>query len=266
MAVASEFLTFLFTDIEGSTALWERHPAEMEGVLARHDELLRAAVEAQRRPVVKSTGDGLHAVFRSPRDGVRAALDGQRAIADAEWPDAIDLRVRMGVHAGEAAERDGDWFGTEVNRAAACDVRRARRASGVHADRRGARAATDFDARRPRRAPPARPPEHRAPLPGRDPGRACRASTTAFARRSPDEPALRASSFIGRDRELADVIARLHESRLVSIVGRRRRRQDTPGAPGRRAPCCPTTPTECGCASSRRSTIPPTSTTPSRRR
>src|SRR5689334_3031659 len=105
MAVASEFLTFLFTDIEGSTALWERHPTEMEGALARHDDLLRAAVEASGGRVIKSTGDGLHAVFRSPRDGVRGALEGQRALGDARWPDGMQMRVRMGVHAGEAAER-----------------------------------------------------------------------------------------------------------------------------------------------------------------
>ncbi len=118
MADTSEFLTFLFTDLEGSTALWERHPAEMEGLLARHDSRLRAAVDTNRGRVVKSTGDGLHAVFRSPRDAVRAAVDGQSALAEADWDDGIELRVRMGVHAGEAAERDGDWYGTEVNRAA----------------------------------------------------------------------------------------------------------------------------------------------------
>ena len=139
VAAAAEFLTFLFTDIEGSTALWERHPAEMEGVLARHDEVLRAAVASNGGRVVKSTGDGLHAVFGSPRDGVQAALEGQRAIADADWSDGIELRVRMGVHAGEAAEREGDWFGTEVNRAAR-DVGRARWAGGLHPHRRGARA------------------------------------------------------------------------------------------------------------------------------
>jgi class 3 adenylate cyclase len=116
--VASEFLTFLFTDIEGSTALWEAHPAEMEGLLARHDEVLRAAVDGSGGRVVKSTGDGVHAVFRSPRDAVRAAVVGQGALADVDWGDGIDLRVRMGVHAGEVAERDGDWYGTEVNRAA----------------------------------------------------------------------------------------------------------------------------------------------------
>jgi predicted ATPase/class 3 adenylate cyclase len=118
VVVTSEFLTFLFTDLEGSTALWERHPADMEPMLAQHDAALRAAVEGNGGRVVKSTGDGLHAVFRSPRDGVRAALDGQRALAETDWGGDIDLRVRMGVHAGEAAERDGDWYGTEVNRSA----------------------------------------------------------------------------------------------------------------------------------------------------
>ena len=116
--MASETHTFLFTDLEGSTTLWERHPTTMGAALSRHDEVLAEVVYANHGTIVKSTGDGVHAVFTSARDGVAAAVDGQRALADAEWPGDLELRVRMGVHLGDATERGGDWYGTEVNRAA----------------------------------------------------------------------------------------------------------------------------------------------------
>ena len=116
--VASETHTFLFTDVEGSTALWERHPTSMGAALTRHDEILLDAITEHHGRLVKSTGDGVHAVFASARDGVATAVDAQRRLAEAEWPDDIVLKVRMGVHLGDATHRDGDWYGTEVNRAA----------------------------------------------------------------------------------------------------------------------------------------------------
>jgi len=116
--VATETLTFLFTDLEGSTRLWEAHADAMRLALAHHDDLLRAAVEGRGGRAVKSTGDGMMATFRSAGDGVGAAVAAQEALCAASWPDPLELRVRMGLHSGEATERDGDWFGTEVNRAA----------------------------------------------------------------------------------------------------------------------------------------------------
>lgn len=71
-------ITFLFTDIEGSTQLWERHPGAMKAALARHDELLRRAIESHHGYVVKTTGDGCHAVFASAADAVAAVIDAQR--------------------------------------------------------------------------------------------------------------------------------------------------------------------------------------------
>jgi class 3 adenylate cyclase len=71
-------VTFLFTDIEGSTQLWERHPEAMQAALVRHDALLRAAVEAHHGTVIKTTGDGLHAVFASAAEAAGAVLAGQR--------------------------------------------------------------------------------------------------------------------------------------------------------------------------------------------
>ena len=101
--------TFLFTDLEGSTQLWQQHPEAMKGVLARHDELLRAAVESFNGQVVKTTGDGLHAVFASGLEGMNASLKAQHNLLDEEWGDIGPLKVRMGLHFGEAQPRGGDY-------------------------------------------------------------------------------------------------------------------------------------------------------------
>jgi predicted ATPase/class 3 adenylate cyclase/Tfp pilus assembly protein PilF len=112
-------LTFLFTDLENSTALWEQAPASMQGALARHDAILRAAVENHNGRIVKKTGDGLHAVFESAVDGTRAALSGQQAMSAETWPEETGpLKVRMGLHTGESEAREGDYYGTAVNEAA----------------------------------------------------------------------------------------------------------------------------------------------------
>jgi predicted ATPase/class 3 adenylate cyclase len=112
-------LTFLFTDLENSTPLWEQFPDEMEITSARHDALMRAVIDQHRGRVVKTTGDGFHAVFESPIDGVAAALSGQQAINAEHWPEATGpLKVRIGLHTGESQEREGDYYGPEVNLAA----------------------------------------------------------------------------------------------------------------------------------------------------
>jgi hypothetical protein len=90
----------------------------MRTALAHHDDLVRAAVEGHGDQVVKSTEDGALATFRTASDGVGAAVDAQGALCAATWPDGLSLRVRMGLHTGEATQRDGDWFGSDVNRAA----------------------------------------------------------------------------------------------------------------------------------------------------
>jgi len=110
--------TFLFTDIEGSTRLWEQEPERMRFALARHDALARKAVEDHGGLVVKTTGDGLHAAFGDPVDGVAATLDLQRALADPAATGGIPLPVRCGLHAGMIERRDNDFFGSAVNRAA----------------------------------------------------------------------------------------------------------------------------------------------------
>jgi predicted ATPase/class 3 adenylate cyclase len=111
-------VTFLFTDLEGSTRLWEQHPAAMKVALARHDEILRDAVEGRRGRVVKSTGDGTHAVFVRAEDAVSAAATAQAAMATEPWGVTGPLRVRMGLHTGSAELRGGDYYGASLNRAA----------------------------------------------------------------------------------------------------------------------------------------------------
>jgi predicted ATPase/class 3 adenylate cyclase len=115
---ATRTLAFLFTDIEGSTTLWERFPLAMKASLARHDAILRNAVESAAGEVVKTTGDGLMAVFATAGDGMRACVQAQLALAAEPWNEAGPLRVRMGLHVGEAAASQGDYHGPTVNRAA----------------------------------------------------------------------------------------------------------------------------------------------------
>jgi class 3 adenylate cyclase len=111
-------VTFLFTDIEGSTRLWEEHPDAMRDALARHDELLREAIERHGGYVVKMRGDGVHAAFGTADAGLVAAVAAQRAVDGEAWSLPEPLRVRMGLHTGAASLRAGDYFGSSLNRAA----------------------------------------------------------------------------------------------------------------------------------------------------
>jgi predicted ATPase/class 3 adenylate cyclase len=114
----SAVTTYLFTDIEGSTGHWEREPERMRAALAQHDAIAQARVTAHRGTVVKTTGDGIHAVFADPLDAVRAAVALQLALAAPDATNGIALRVRCGLHAGVDERRDNDYFGNAVNRAA----------------------------------------------------------------------------------------------------------------------------------------------------
>ena len=118
MSAAPAFTTFLFTDIEGSTRLWEREPERMRLALARHDAVCQAAVQAHQGRIVKGTGDGIHAVFDDPLPGVMAALQLQLDLEHHGPGDPLALRVRCGLHGGPVEHRDGDFFGSVVNRAA----------------------------------------------------------------------------------------------------------------------------------------------------
>jgi predicted ATPase/class 3 adenylate cyclase/Tfp pilus assembly protein PilF len=111
-------LTFLFTDIEGSTRIWERHPGRMPAALARHDALLRSVVARERGRVFKEVGDAVCAVFGAASEALAAALAAQRALAAEAWDVPGGLRVRMAVHSGAAEVRDEDYYGTTLNRTA----------------------------------------------------------------------------------------------------------------------------------------------------
>src|SRR5687767_8089856 len=115
-------VTFLFTDIEGSTKLWEQHPQAMKAALSAHDTLLRGAIEANGGYVFKTLGDGFCAAFSSAQDAARAALAAQRALQSYDWGNtgirSGAIKARMAVHTGQAEEYGGDYFGPSVNRAA----------------------------------------------------------------------------------------------------------------------------------------------------
>jgi predicted ATPase/class 3 adenylate cyclase len=118
-------VTFLFTDIEGSTRLEQGvGTAAWSAIVGQHDELLRGAIEGAGGVVVKTEGDAFFAAFADPRAAVEAAIAAQRALAVATWPDACQVRVRMGAHIGEgrlrarAREEPEDYVGIDVNYAA----------------------------------------------------------------------------------------------------------------------------------------------------
>src|SRR6201988_831252 len=108
-AAPSGVVTFLFTDVEGSTRRWEADADGMRVALVAHDKVLRAAIEAHGGWLFKHTGDGVCAAFSSPRSAVNAAVAAQRA---------LELPVRMGIATGEPELREGDYFGAALNRAA----------------------------------------------------------------------------------------------------------------------------------------------------
>jgi predicted ATPase/class 3 adenylate cyclase len=106
----SGIVTFLFTDIEGSTKLWQEQPEQMKSNLARHDALLRAAIENNRGSVFKTVGDAFCAAFAEPLQGVRAAIEAQAALAREAWG-TTPVRVRIGLHTGEAEFNGQDYRG-----------------------------------------------------------------------------------------------------------------------------------------------------------
>ncbi len=110
--------TFLFTDIEGSTELWDQHPLAMPAALQRHELLLRQAIAEHRGVVFKTVGDALCAVFASALDALAAALAAQWALQAEPWETAGPLRVRMALYTGVVEERDGDYVGPPLNRVA----------------------------------------------------------------------------------------------------------------------------------------------------
>lgn len=110
-------VTFLFTDVEGSTRLWAADETAMAASLRVHDDILRTAIEGSGGYVFTTAGDSFAAAFSRASDGAEAAITAQTGLAAADWP-GPELKVRMGLHVGEADERNGDYFGSTVSTAA----------------------------------------------------------------------------------------------------------------------------------------------------
>ena len=119
MGTTSGTVTFLFTDVEGSTRLWQLDDAAMRAAIAQHDAILQSIVAKFGGTVFATMGDGVAAVFPSAPAGLTAAREAQVRLSAEGWPTEEPIRVRMGLHSGEADVREGDYFGTSVNRAAA---------------------------------------------------------------------------------------------------------------------------------------------------
>ncbi|HEY8744987.1 MAG TPA: adenylate/guanylate cyclase domain-containing protein, partial [Chloroflexota bacterium] len=113
-------VTFLFTDVEGSTRLWEQQPEAMRQALVRHDAIIDAEVDRHAGVVVRPRGEGdsRFAVFARASDAVAAAVAIQQALHGEAWPLPTPLRVRLALHTGEADLREGDYYGSAVNRCA----------------------------------------------------------------------------------------------------------------------------------------------------
>jgi class 3 adenylate cyclase len=207
-AAPSGVVTFLFTDVEGSTRRWEADADGMRVALAAHDAVLRGAIEAHGGWLFKHTGDGVCAAFASPRSAVDAAVAAQRDLG---------LPVRMGIATGEAELREGDYFGAVLNRAAR--VMAAGHGGQVLLAESTAILLSGVDLvhlglRRLRDVPTAV---------GVFQVRAAGLQTEFPPLRTQDvspgnlRPAI--TSFIGRESELAEVKAALREHRLVTLTG-----------------------------------------------
>ncbi|HXY95125.1 MAG TPA: adenylate/guanylate cyclase domain-containing protein [Acidimicrobiia bacterium] len=212
-------VTFLFTDLEGSTRLWEEHPDAMQAALARHDEILRDAIATHDGHVVKMTGDGVHAAFTTAADALEAAAAAQRALYDEAWGITGPLKVRMGLHTCEAELRDGDYYGSAVNRAA-------RLMSIAHGGQVVLSTATGELARE-RELEVVDLGEHRLrDLSRRE--RVWQLCPTGLDREFPPLRSLdeypsnlpsRLSSFVGRTAEIEQLLADLDHNRIVTLTG-----------------------------------------------
>ncbi len=218
-------LTFLFADLESSTRLWEQFPDAMKAAMERHDAILRGAVEGANGHVVKTTGDGLMAVFSSACDAVEAALEVQRGLLGEPWAETGPLRARIGLHSGEAQARGGDYFGPPVNRAA-------RIMSAAHAGQvllSGATAALAREGGLPagaglrdvgeHRLKDLLQPEHIFQLEHPDLPRGFGPLTTLGRR--PNNLPVQASELVGREEELRQIRERLESPavRLLTLTG-----------------------------------------------
>jgi predicted ATPase/class 3 adenylate cyclase len=218
----SSAVTYLFSDIEGSTRLWEQEPDRMRPALARHDVIARETVLRHGGTVVKMTGDGVHAAFDDARDALDSVVEMQIALAEPDPGDGLVLKVRCGLHAGVDERRRGDFFGPAVNRAArimgaahggqvlvsqaVADRVRASLPPGVTLRDLGSVRLRDLSS--PERVYQVMHPRLRAEFPA-----------LRSLEATPNNLAQQLNSFVGRSSELAEVRALLAGNRLVTLLG-----------------------------------------------
>jgi predicted ATPase/class 3 adenylate cyclase len=219
---AGGLVTFLFTDIEGSSRLWESDPERMRPALARHDALVRGAVARHHGTVVKMLGDGVHAAFEDPLDAIGAILELQLAMAATPSDGGLALKIRSGLNCGAVERRDDDYFGSAVNRAA-------RIMSVAHGGQ--ILMSQSVVALMQDRAPPDVSFRDLGLVRLRDLTSPEHVYQVVHPRLRHDFPALRSleatpnnlpqqvTSFIGRDRELAEVKRLFATTRLLTLLG-----------------------------------------------
>jgi predicted ATPase/class 3 adenylate cyclase len=214
--------TLLFTDIEGSTLLWEQQAERMSQALAQHDALSRAAVEGNRGIVVKMTGDGMYAAFDDPLDALGATLMLEQSLLDPSATNGIPFRVRYGLHLGIVERRENDLFGSPVNRAAR--IMKAAHGGQVLLSQAVADRVRDC-------LPPSialkdlggvrlrdlATPEHVYQLVHPDLRQDFPALRSLAA--TPNNLPLQVTSFIGRERDLSEAKALLERARLMTLLG-----------------------------------------------
>lgn len=215
-------VTFLFTDVEGSTRLWEAYRASMEAALSRHDAILREVFTGHGGYVFATAGDAFCVAFDPASDAVLAAVDAQRRLAAEPWPEDASLRVRMGIHVGEAQERDGDYFGPAVNRAARLmAVGRGGQilvSLAVHELLSGSDLEEiDFVALGPHRLRDLQAPESIWQVAAQ--GIEQRFGPLRTLDRAPGNLPITTSSFLARDAELSKLRGELSRSRIVTLIG-----------------------------------------------
>jgi predicted ATPase/class 3 adenylate cyclase len=220
--VPTGVVTFVFTDIEGSTERWDRYPTAMAAAVRRHDALVRAAIVANGGYVFKTLGDAFCAAFQRPEDAIVAMLDAREALAAEDFSAVDGIRIRAAIHSGTADEREGDYFGPVVNRVA----RLVAIGHGGQVLVSGTTAAL-VGAGIPSRATLRDLGEHRL----KDLTQSENVYQLDASEDARDFPPLRSldvlynnlplqiTSFVGRETEVADVAALLAEHRLVTLVG-----------------------------------------------
>lgn len=221
-ALPSGTVTFLFTDIEGSTRLWQDNPDAMYPALIRHDALIRDAIMVQGGSVFKTVGDAFCAAFTVAPDALHAALDAQKAVLSEPWEAGARLIVRIALHTGTAEQRENDYFGPSLNRVS-------RLLSAAHGGQVLLSAATQELVRD--LLPPSAALRDLGQARLKDLGRPERVFQLLHSDLPADFPPLRflesapnnlpqhLTSFIGREKEVADIKGLLERVRLLTLTG-----------------------------------------------